>query len=215
MHGLYQSCCCAPQSPKLCFIVHSLNRALVPSMLSGDHMLEYCMSPLTPNVNTHAQARISDTGTTWLHCTGVIPTFFHGRFMRGCPSAMLVRSTRSRWLASLWRKTLTLAPDARAPDTMDAWFSWSLMIRHPYRLCTRMQDMHGLSWLWYPWNTACFAMACPRCTTSLPACPPNTRASSACQTVHKEHMAHPPSKMQRAHTALHEMVLFEMGARSR
>ena len=40
-------------------------------------------------------------------------TFFQGRPVRGCPSAMAARSTASRWAGVLWSNTLTRAPAAR------------------------------------------------------------------------------------------------------
>mmetsp|Transcript_8103 Transcript_8103/g.25439 ORF Transcript_8103/g.25439 Transcript_8103/m.25439 type:complete len:208 (-) Transcript_8103:384-1007(-) len=55
----------------------------------------------------------------------------HGRRVRGWPSTTASRSTFSRLTASLWLNTRMRAPDARAPFTIDRWFSESEMIREP------------------------------------------------------------------------------------
>ncbi len=59
------------------------------------------------------------------------PTFLHGRPVRGCPSAMWNRSSRSRWRALPWRKTLTHAPLVLTPATIEVWLRASERTRVP------------------------------------------------------------------------------------
>ena len=54
-----------------------------------------------------------------------------GRCERSCPATMDWRSSASSESASLCANTRTVAPLARAPVTMDEWFSESEMSKQP------------------------------------------------------------------------------------
>lgn len=51
---------------------------------------------------------------------------------------MLDRRSCSRWVMSLWLKTLTLLPECRMPSTIDLWLNSSDSTRQPLPMSSGM-----------------------------------------------------------------------------